>query len=121
MERAGDTALLQNIHRLDLLAFGWCHQRNAEAMIFVAARWISRSADGWLYLLLPLLFLASNTIDAAGFIALGCQAFALERTAYLLMKNTCRRRRPPDILPGFRSLVIASDRFSFPSASHRIR
>lgn len=115
MERAGDTGLLQNIHRLDLLAFGWCHRRSAEAMIFVAARWISRSADGWLYLLLALLFLASSAIDAVAFVTLGFQAFALERTAYLLMKNTCRRRRPPDILPGFRSLVIASDRFSFPS------
>jgi undecaprenyl-diphosphatase len=115
MERAGDTALLQNIHRLDLLAFGWCHRRSAEAMIFVAARWISRSADGWLYLLLALLFLAARASDAMAFITLGCQAFALERTAYLLTKNTCRRRRPPDILPGFRSQVIAADRFSFPS------
>jgi len=115
MERAGDRALLQNIHRLDLIAFGWCHRRNAEAVVFVAARWISRSADGWLYLLLALLFPASGAIDAMAFVTLGCQAFTLERTAYLLTKNTCRRRRPPDILPGFRSLVIASDRFSFPS------
>ena len=115
MERAGDTALLQNIHRLDLLAFGWCHRRSAEAVVFVAARWMSRSADGWLYLLLALLFTASGAIDAMAFVTLGCQAFTLERTAYLLTKNTCRRRRPPDILPGFRSLVIASDRFSFPS------
>lgn len=115
MERAGEKALLHNIHRLDVLAFGWCHRRSAEAMVFVLARRVSRSADGWLYLLLPLLFLATGAADATRFLTLGCQAFALERTAYLLMKNTCRRRRPPDILPGFRSLVIASDRFSFPS------
>jgi undecaprenyl-diphosphatase len=115
MDTAGDTGLLQDIHRLDILAFGWCHRRSAEAMVFIAARWISRSADGWLYLLLALLFLATGAIDAAPFITLGSRAFALERTVYLLMKNTCRRRRPPDILPGFRSLVIASDRFSFPS------
>jgi undecaprenyl-diphosphatase len=107
--------LLQNIHRLDVLAFRWCHRRSAEAMVFIAARWISRSADGWLYLLLPLLFLATGAIDALPFVTFGCQTFALERTAYLLTKNTCRRRRPPDVLPGFRSLVTASDRFSFPS------
>ena len=46
MERAGDTALLQNIHRLDLLAFGWCHQRNAEAMIAMLEKTLRREGFG---------------------------------------------------------------------------
>lgn len=42
-------------------------------------------------------------------------AFAFERPLYWLLKNTLKRRRPPEVVPCFSSVVIASDRFSFPS------
>jgi len=109
------TRVLQNIHRLDVLAFGWCHRRRAEALLFSAARWISKSADGWLYLLLPLLFLSSGSAQAPVLLQRLALAFACERAMYFVLKNTCRRKRPPEVLPGFRSLVTAGDRFSFPS------
>ncbi len=113
--RSEVTTVLQVIHRLDLLAFDWCHRRRAEALVFSAAHHVSRSADGWLYLLLPLLYLGTGATGAPGFVELATIVFSVERTLYFVLKNTCRRRRPPEILPGFRSLVTASDRFSFPS------
>ena len=41
--------------------------------------------------------------------------FLLERSLYVVLKNTCRRRRPPDFLQDFESLILAADKFSFPS------
>jgi len=107
--------LLSAIQRLDIVAFDWCHQRKHRILFAAIARRLSRSADGWLYVLLPLLYLAAGSQGAETFIGLALIAFAVERLVYFVLKNTCRRRRPPDLLPGFRSLVIASDKFSFPS------
>jgi undecaprenyl-diphosphatase len=79
-----------------------------------AARWISRSADGPLYLLLGLALAA--TLESGPFLlkhlALG---FAVERPLYWVLKNTLRRRRPAESVPEFRSWIQAADEFSFPS------
>ena len=42
-------------------------------------------------------------------------AFTIERPLYWLLKNTLQRRRPPEAIPTFTSVIAASDRFSFPS------
>lgn len=107
--------LLSSIQRMDVVAFDWCHQRKHRLVFAAIARQLSRSADGWLYVLFPLLYFATGSPAAQAFVGLGLCAFAIERLIYFVLKNTCRRRRPPDLLPGFQSLVIASDKFSFPS------
>lgn len=110
-----DRKLLAGIQRLDLLTFGWCHTRARIDALARVARRVSRSADGWLYLLLPLLYTLSQGGGARSFVTAAAVAFALERTLYALLKNTCRRRRPPDFIPHFRSFVTPGDTFSFPS------
>ncbi len=40
---------------------------------------------------------------------------AVERLLYVVFKNKLKRRRPQDYMPGFKSLIRASDKFSFPS------
>ena len=42
-------------------------------------------------------------------------AFGIERLMYLIIKKGFKRRRPPQAIPGFKSIIIASDEFSFPS------
>ena len=42
-------------------------------------------------------------------------ALILERGLYFSLKNSLKRRRPQEAVPGFRSLITASDQFSFPS------
>ena len=42
-------------------------------------------------------------------------AFAIERPLYFILKKSCKRRRPPAAIPGFTSIITASDEFSFPS------
>lgn len=41
--------------------------------------------------------------------------FAIERVIYFVAKNTLRRQRPAETLNAFTALVVASDKFSFPS------
>ncbi|MEW5250513.1 phosphatase PAP2 family protein [Microbulbifer sp. 2201CG32-9] len=78
--------------------------------------WLSRSADGWLYLLSPLaVALVSGTAAAIKFLYICGAAFAVERSLYWTIKNTTRRLRPPQAIPGMRSIIVASDRFSLPS------
>ncbi|MFV8781919.1 phosphatase PAP2 family protein [Microbulbifer sp. SA54] len=76
---------------------------------------LSRSADGWLYLLSPLLLALVNTAVAVQFLYICGAAFAMERSLYWTIKNTTKRNRPPEAIPGLRSIIIANDRFSLPS------
>lgn len=78
--------------------------------------WLSKSADGWLYLLSPLLVALATTTNAAMQFFYVCgTAFAVERSLYWTIKNTTRRLRPPQAIPGMRSIIVANDRFSLPS------
>ena len=42
---------LQRIQALDTLTFNWCMARRRRERITALSRAVSRSADGWLYLL----------------------------------------------------------------------
>ncbi|SHE88412.1 undecaprenyl-diphosphatase [Microbulbifer donghaiensis] len=78
--------------------------------------WLSKSGDGWLYLLSPLIVaLSSTTAAAVQFFYVCGTAFAVERSLYWTIKNTTRRLRPPQAIPGMRSIIVAHDRFSLPS------
>lgn len=41
--------------------------------------------------------------------------YAAERLLYLVLKKGIKRNRPPNVIPGFSSVIKASDEFSFPS------
>lgn len=76
---------------------------------------LSRTGDGYLHLALPAILLLAGAEGLPVFAILLGTAMAVERIVYLLLKNTLKRRRPEQFVPGFRSLVQASDQFSFPS------
>ena len=88
--------------------------QQSESWLALHSRAISRTADGHLYVVLGLAASLAAP-DAPVFVSTLVLAFALERSLYWLLKNSLRRRCPADALPGFRSLIIASDEFSFPS------
>jgi len=78
--------------------------------------WLSKSADGWLYLISPLIVaLCSSVIAATQYFTVCGTAYAVERALYWTIKNTTRRLRPPQAIPGLRSVIVAHDRFSLPS------
>lgn len=106
---------LQSLYQYDLRMLLWfMHTRHRQLWIALA-RAFSRSGDGYMQVLLPsLLWLLDRRHGGALFTATAI-AFAIERPLYWVLKNSCQRRRPPEAIPSFRSVVVASDRFSFPS------
>jgi undecaprenyl-diphosphatase len=78
-------------------------------------RLCSRTGDGYMQLLLPIGLYFLLPEKGLQLLLSVCLAFAIERPLYWVLKNTLKRRRPPEVVPCFTSVVIASDRFSFPS------
>ena len=107
--------ILGKLQNFEMRLFARVFRQTEKRMVIPMARAISHSGDGYLHVLVPLLVWA---LDPAGFallLPLLVMALALERTLYWLVKNSLRRSRPQEAVPGFRSLIRASDQFSFPS------
>lgn len=105
-------SLLENAAQFDHFTFYWCQRRRCRRRLIGISRQVSRSADGYLYGLAGALFWY---LEYHGFVLLASFAFALERSLYFFIKKYVRRNRPPDAIPGFISIIQASDKFSFPS------
>jgi undecaprenyl-diphosphatase len=95
--------------------FNWFMARKRLDACARISRWVSRSGDGPLYLVVGLCLYASPFESGEVFFYCALSAFLFERCLYLALKNGFRRGRPQEALPNFRSFVIPSDRFSFPS------
>jgi undecaprenyl-diphosphatase len=107
--------MIRYIQILDHKSFYSVFSYTSKNSLSKIARQVSRSADGWLYLLLPVSIWLFQAEDAPGLILTAGAGFLLERGLYYLLKNTVRRKRPYNALQGFKSLIIASDEFSLPS------
>lgn len=105
--------LLENIQSFDHKLLSLCF--NSKIRLKHYAYHISKSGDGYLYVILPLLYFLVNPELGKGFLKLVIIAFVIERSIYFVLKNKLKRRRPPQVIPGFQSLISASDEFSFPS------
>lgn len=108
-------ALLQTIAQMDIRASNWIFQSRRHARLVPFCKLLSRTADGWLYVVSGLLLIWLNRETGLHFARLVLLAFAVERLLYLTIKNIYRRRRPAARIPGFESVLTASDRFSLPS------
>ena len=110
-----DSKFVQSMHRLDVLAFLKLANMNTRESIAFSARTVSRTADGWIYPLIPLLIaliVPGKALDVLWVLGV---AYGIERCLYFSLKNSIKRNRPPMAIPGFKSLITASDEFSFPS------
>lgn len=107
--------LLQYLYRCDLRLLLWFMHARERQFWIAGVRAVSRSGDGFAQVLLPsLLWLLDRDQGRALWLATAV-AFALERPLYWVLKNSCQRRRPPEAIPSFSSVIQAADRFSFPS------
>ena len=100
---------IQNFDRRGLMLL-----QQSQSWLALHSRLISRSADGYWYVLiggLVALFAAQGQL----FLLHGVVAYTIERCVYWVMKNSLKRKRPAQALPNFKSHIIASDEFSFPS------
>lgn len=104
--------LLESIHQADVTTFEWFARHKYRDTAVKVSRVVSFSADGPLYVLVGCIFLFNAQWDIAKLLALG---FLIERVCYKFFKTLFKRNRPPEAIPGFKSVVEPSDQFSFPS------
>jgi undecaprenyl-diphosphatase len=107
--------LIQAIQNYDVFMFNWFMNRKHLDLCTKIGRWISKSGDGYLYLLLGTYLYHSDLPAGRAFIKVALGGLVVERSLYFVLKNGFKRGRPQEALPNFRSFVIPSDRFSFPS------
>lgn len=107
--------MLNRIHHFERRLFTRIFRQGERRAVIPLARALSRSGDVYLYLMVPLLLWLLDVPSLGNFLTLLLVAFAIERTLYRSLKNTLKRPRPPNAIPGFNSLIVASDKFSFPS------
>lgn len=107
--------LLANIHQFDVSMFIWVMGRKRLGWFTRSSRWLSHSGDGYLYALLGAYWYWSGLPDDRLILLCALAGFALERPLYFLLKKGFKRNRPQEAIAGFRSLVVPSDQFSFPS------
>ena len=107
--------ILPYIQAGDRFSFNWCMQRKHRKLFTSASHWVSKTADGFYYPAIPLALWLADSPRAFPVLMALCFAFSIERPLYFVLKRSCKRHRPADILPGFDSFIVPSDKFSFPS------
>jgi undecaprenyl-diphosphatase len=107
--------VFQPVHDLDLALFNWCMARRRRELLTAFGRAISKTADGWVYVLFVMVYGALEWPQASHFLKYFLVAFVIERLIYFVVKNSFKRNRPADAIDDFSSFIIPSDKFSFPS------
>jgi undecaprenyl-diphosphatase len=106
--------LLYSIHKYDVFLFTWLVNVRITPLLIKVARTLSKTADGPLYVLLAALLWKYQGFDSP-FLHAILLAFLIERPTYFVLKNSFKRNRPAVALENFVSVIIPSDKFSFPS------
>jgi undecaprenyl-diphosphatase len=107
--------ILNTLQKYDLRLLARIFRQGERRMVIPLARAVSRSGDGYLHILLPLMLWSMQVSGYRDFALLVAVSVVIERALYFTLKNSLKRRRPQEAVPGFRSLITASDKFSFPS------
>lgn len=106
--------ILKKLHLWDTQAFYWLNVKSRDHYLGVI-KTVSKTGDGPLYLLIALFILLADKNTGLEFFKLGILAYAINVSAYLVLKNTFKRNRPEQKLSDFRASIKPSDQFSFPS------
>ncbi|MFM2590955.1 phosphatase PAP2 family protein [Vibrio sp. TBV020] len=107
--------LVQPLIRFDLAFSTFCLSNRFNIPLSVISRWVSRSGDGPLYILIALMAYQFDNALGSVFVKTSILAFAIELPIYWMIKNTTRRRRPFECSDSLSSFIQPADRFSLPS------
>lgn len=106
--------LIYSIHKYDVFMFTWLNNVSIHETLVGMCRYISKTGDGLLYIILAgWLYWDQGIADPM--LKAMILAFAIERPVYFALKNGFKRHRPQQALQNFRSVITPSDQFSFPS------
>lgn len=107
--------ILYALHRADVRLFEAVFRLSSRTWVTFAARTISRTADGYLFALVPAVLWLAGAGNLITLLQLLLYSLCIQLPVYLALKNGLRRRRPQDTFDNFQSLIVAADKFSFPS------
>ncbi len=93
----------------------YCHARTRRAFLDCSLCSISRTADGEAYPVVPPLLILLHVDDWWRILLAFAVSFTLELSIYKVLKQSVRRARPSQTIPGTKRLVVPPDLFSFPS------
>ena len=107
--------MLSRLNEYDRQLFTKVFKQREQHPAIPFARLLSRSGEGVLHVLIPLAVweLQLPTLDEL--VSLLLLSLVLERSLHWTLKNTLKRPRPQNSIPGLRCLTNASNQFSFPS------
>ncbi len=106
--------LIYSVHKCDVFMFTYLINSSVYKYLSILSRYISKTADGPLYLLLATFIYWYQGQDSL-FLQTLLLAFVIERPVYFILKNGFKRNRPAVALENFTSQITPSDQFSFPS------
>ena len=106
--------LLYSIHKFDVFMFIWLINTRMHNTLTRVSRYLSKTGDGHLYLLVIGILYWREGIESLCLQAV-LLAFLIERPVYFVLKNGLKRNRPEAVLKNFHSIITPSDQFSFPS------
>jgi undecaprenyl-diphosphatase len=107
--------IVNTFYNFDIFLFGQIFQRNGIKIIDKAFYWISRSADGIIYVLFIVVIPALDPGSGIQISLTLTLAFTINHSIYKFVKQKVKRDRPFKNLSGVRFLIQPPDRFSFPS------
>ena len=83
--------ILSLLQKYDLDLFTRVFQQGERRMVIPMARAVSRSGDGYLHVLVPILLLALQLPGIGAFASLLALSLFIERTLYWCLKNSLKR------------------------------
>lgn len=102
------------LQNFDAAVFLWCMARKRRQPLVALSRVVSKTGDGWLYLLGFFGLWAAQAVSPR-LLWLIALAYGVERALYFVLKNSLKRHRPAQAIDGFSSAIQPHDQFSFPS------
>ena len=110
-----NSAPLKYLADLDARIYATFGRMQERLGLYKSARILSFSGDGYLYVLIAAIALATSQVAGQALLVTGCLAFAIELPLYFVLKKFFKRRRPYDVVLSLAQIHRPSDEFSFPS------
>jgi undecaprenyl-diphosphatase len=107
--------IVNSITRWDILWLTAIFGLHGRRLVDFLMPRISWTGNGTCYPLLAAVLLAVDPVVGRGFLTAALAAFSIELPVYKIIKQSVKRDRPCESLPGVEGRVTPSDQFSFPS------
>jgi undecaprenyl-diphosphatase len=107
--------LLQNDNYIDRVYLDIIFNLDEKRIFASLLPWISHSANGYYYPLIPVLLFLLDPAGAYSFLISAAIAFIIELPAYKIIKKCVKRFRPYEVNKNIKNRIMPSDRFSLPS------